>query len=286
MAIYLVSTEHLESSVWFRDKEDFIAAMNAIALLQFTHQIKILAFILMSNHVHFVLECSYADAEQFVNDYKRHYSRYLNKKYGIKELLRRNSLDIRLLNEYDESVERAIAYVHMNCVAANICFHPTLYPWCSGRCFFSEMPVKGVPASSIKKRKLSRIIHSKALLPESYIIGEDGYVLPESYISVKRVESLFRTPKRLSYFLNSSSKSKVKLEKESEVPAFRDQIVISGIEDMCGSLFRKQSIKDLNDTELAELLRQLRFRFAANIQQLARVTGLSYENVVKRLEDL
>lgn len=286
MAIYLVSTEHLENSVWFRDKEDFIAAMNAIALLQFTHNIKILAFILMSNHVHFVLECSWEEVERFVNDFKRHYSRYMNKKYGIKELLRRNSLDVRLLNENDESVERAIAYVHMNCVAANICLHPTLYPWCSGRCFFSEKPLKGIPASSVRKRKLYRILRSRVLLPNSYIIGDEGYVLPESYISVKRVESFFRTPKRMNYFLNSSSKSKVKLEKEPEVPAFRDQIVISGIEDMCGSLFRKHSIKDLNDTELAELLRQLRFRFAANIQQLARVTGLSYEDVVKKLDDM
>lgn len=62
----------------------------------------------MSNHVHFVLEGTEEDAR------------------CVREFLRGNGVDIRLLELEGESLERAIAYVQMNCVAANICMHPSL----------------------------------------------------------------------------------------------------------------------------------------------------------------
>ena len=280
---YLVSSNHLENTVWFRDEDDFKAGMNAVAVVHAGTKTDILAFILMSNHVHFVLKCRKDEAKCFIDKFKQHYSRYISIKYGIRELLRRNEVDIRILEE-EESVEKAIAYVLMNCVAANICLHPVNYPWGTGRCYFSEIPITGIPVSSLKKRAFHRLVHSKVLLPGSYIIGHEGYILPESYVEIKRVESLFRTPRRMNYFLNMSSKSKQKLEKETTFPAFRDQYIIAGMGDICKSLFRKDSMAELNRKEQIELLRQLRFRFSCNIHQLARVSGFSYEDVVIMLD--
>lgn len=284
MSTYLISTSHLEDDVWFRDEEDFRTGMNTVATVQFNMgTVAVLAFILMSNHVHFVLEGRKRDVTTFVNKFKGSYSRHMRYKYGIKELLRRNDVDIRLLDG-EESVERAIAYVLMNCVAANICLHPVQYPWGSGSCIFSENPARGIPATSLKKRELREMTHSKARFNNKYMVSNEGYILPESYVEVKKVESIFRTPKRMNYFLMSSSKSKQKMDEEPEVPAFRDQYVIAGIADICTSLFRKNGIRELNEGEMTELLRQLRYRFSCNIHQLARVAGLSYEEVVSRLD--
>ena len=54
--IYLLSTDHFEDSLWFRDEEDFKVAMNYVAIQAVcSPDVVVLAFILMSNHVHFVL---------------------------------------------------------------------------------------------------------------------------------------------------------------------------------------------------------------------------------------
>ena len=122
--IYLLSTEHLEDGLWFRDEEDFKVAMNYVAIEAARHpEVQVLAFILMSNHVHFVLKGTRKDVKDFVENFKRRYSIYYQKKYGIRKFLRHNGLDIKLIPYEDEAVEKAIAYVLMNCVGAGICVH-------------------------------------------------------------------------------------------------------------------------------------------------------------------
>ena len=125
MKFYLVTTDHLKSTIWFRDEEDFKAAMNIIPVLAALAGVNILSFILMSNHVQFVLEGSYEQVLRFIISFKRHFSYYLNNKYQIKEALRENRVDIRELKLESESLERAIAYVQMNSVAGACCLGRT-----------------------------------------------------------------------------------------------------------------------------------------------------------------
>ena len=73
MKIILISSEHLETALWFRDEEDFVVGMNYVAVLSVVTGINILAFILMSNHVHFVLECTLEEAKLFFDRLKRLY---------------------------------------------------------------------------------------------------------------------------------------------------------------------------------------------------------------------
>ena len=80
MDYYLVTTSHLESATLFRENADFIVGMNAVPLIAAYTGVVIVAFILMSNHVHFILYCTYSQALDFINGYKKHYSFYLAKK--------------------------------------------------------------------------------------------------------------------------------------------------------------------------------------------------------------
>ena len=283
--LYLVTTDQLESRIWFRDEEDFKAGMNAVAIISFKQDVNILSFALMSNHVHFVLESSYEQAFRFVNEFKRHHSRYLKCKYGNRETLRDNHVDIQRIDWTDESPERAIAYVQMNCVAANICLSPSDYPWGTGDSFFKYSPSKGVPIGTLSAREQRRLLHSKVELPGNYLVGNQGYILPESYVNVKFVESLYRNPKRMLFFLQNSSKAKKRLvSSDQDIPAFKDQTIIFAIPELLQSLFRKHKTSELSKEEMAELLKQLRFRFSANAHQIARVVGLSYEEAVQMLD--
>ncbi len=283
--IWLVTTAHLEDGLWFRDEEDFKVGMNYVAVQAALSKVTVLVFILMSNHVHFILIGTREDALAFANGYKMRYSKHLRNKYGLKEFLRKNGVDLREIPLEDEALERAVAYVQMNCVAANICSHPSQYPWGCGAVFFNPALPRGTRLGAVSARSIKRLIHCRAALPDNWEIGEKGFILPASYLNVKYVEELFRTPKRMNYFLQSSFKAKRRVESgEDELPSFRDQIVMSAVPDLCRTLFGKEKFGDLSQIEQAEMLRQLRFRFSCNANQLARVTGLTYEAACKLLD--
>ena len=287
MDYWFATTDHLTDRIWFRDDDDFKMGMNLVAILAVVLQVDVLSFILMSNHVHFVLCCPKEKAERFMKEFMRRYSQYMSKKYRTKELLRKVHVDIQPLSGNDESLEWAIAYAHMNSVAAGICLNASGYPWGTGDTFFKAKREKGRPLGSLSERARRRLLHSKEKLPPGLLVGEDGYILPESYVNRDFVESVFRTPARMNYFLSNSSKAKRRIESDEKgSPAFRDQIVLSAIPDLCTSLFRKSSVQELTEDEQAELLKQLRFRFSANVNQLCRVIGLSYETVTDLLNRL
>lgn len=300
MAYWLVTTEHLEDRLLFRDFQDFVVGMNYVAVQAFRSGVFVLAFVLMSNHLHFVLHCSREQAEAFVDGWKTAYSRYLWRKYGSKEHLRRLKVHYKPI-EGDEALEWAVAYVQMNPVAANICVNPFDYPWGTGNCFFraskeqadAEVDVacgnisrtQGTPLGALSARQRLKILHSRAELPGEWLVEPAGYVLPESYVRRDWVESAYRTPRRMQFFLQNSSKAKQRMDEEdAHLPAFRDQVILAAVPDLCQSLFRRRSVKELADEQLVELLRQLRFRFSAGANQLARVTGLSYEAAARYLD--
>ena len=285
LEFFLVTTDHLSEGIWFRDDQDFKVGMNYIAIIALETGIKVLAFILMSNHVHLVLQCTEEDAGWFINELKRRYSEYLNRRYGTDDFLRLNKIDIQRLSLEDESLERAIAYTLMNCVAANICLTASDYPWSSVKAYFQVTSPKGVRFGDMSKSSRRRILHSKSIIPEDTIVGEDGYILPGSFIPVKFVESIFRSPKRLSYFLLNSSKAKRRWDaSEGGQPTFKDQVILAAVPDMCMSIFRKKDAAELDSDELVELIKQVRRRFSADIPQIARVLEMPYSKVARMLE--
>lgn len=111
-------------------------------------------------------------------------------------------------------------------------------------------------------------------------------MLPTSYLNVRYVEQLYRTPNRMNYFLHTSSKARKRVASgETGLPSFRDQTILPTVPELCKTLFGKASFGELEREEQVELLRQLRFRFSCDVNQLARVTALTYAAAARLLED-
>lgn len=288
LTYFFITTEHLIDGLWFKDEEDFRTGMNYVAVLSYVFGIKVIAFILMSNHVHFLIVCrNRVEAEAFINEFKRRYSRYYRIKYGVKEFLRGNGVDIQEITAEDEAVERVIAYINVNSVSANICLSPSGYPWGTGDCFFNFNRAKEITLERLSGREMIRILHSGTKLPPEWTLRDGKYIDPASYVDCESVEKIFRTPKRMNYFLANSSKARKALaNNESITPKFRDQIIVAAIPDLCYSMFRKQSAAELDSRQLIMFLKQLRARFCADVNQVARVVGLPYEAVAKMLDDI
>ncbi|MBO4465957.1 MAG: transposase [Bacteroidales bacterium] len=284
---YLISTSHLEKRLWFLDDEDFIVAMNYVAIQAARHpEVVVLAFILMSNHVHFVLRGTRKDVIAFVNEFKRCYSIYYRKKYGTCEFLRGNSLDVREVENVAEALERALAYVIDNSVAANICSHPCQYRWGTGSLYFNPNVKSAGTVGNLSRRGCIKRFHSACSeIPKDWGIDDEGVILPSNYVDVKSVESIFRSPSRMNYFIRTSSKAKNKFESGNNIMSLKDQTVLSCIQDMCWSLFQKSSFDELNSKEKTEFAKQLRFRFNSDANQIARVCGLTYADAARLLDE-
>ena len=286
--VWLVTSEHLENRLWFREEQDFIAGMNYVAVMVSEMNIAVLAFILMSNHVHFLLVCTREEAEQFISEYKRRYSGYLNRKHGTVNVLRRNKVDIKEIPDDPDSIAWAAAYIINNSVAANICGHPSQYPWGSGDVYFNKTFLDGILVSSLSKRKLRSYLQTKVTVPGEWKINTCGYIHPRNYINTQYMEeTAFRSPNGMNYYISNSSKAKKRLESgEDKLPSFRDQSIIAVLPDLYRSLFGKRFFNDLNYSEKVELMRQIRFRFSSNVHQIARVTGLKYEEAAEMLDSI
>lgn len=305
-----MTTDHLENELWFRDDEDFKVGMNFVAVQAVcSPEVVILAFTLMSNHVHFVLKGIRKEVEEFICQFKKRYSIYYSSRWGVKKFLRHNGLDIKEITDDDEALERAIAYVQMNSVAANICAHPSQYLWGTGNAFFNPRQqvvdfqssphaagatsrhYSGTQRADIHLGNLSararmRLLHTNCeTLPEDWRMAPEGFILPQEYVDVQTVEAVFRSPRRMNYFLSTSSKARKRIEADEQLPAFRDQSILAALPDLSRSLFGKDTFEALTSGEQSEFLRQIRFRFSADIHQIARVCGLSYAEAARLIDN-
>jgi hypothetical protein len=176
----------------------------------------------------------------------------------------------------------------MNSVAANICSHPSQYPWGTGPLFFNASKRSGKPLGSLSKRARIRLLHCcKEGFPADWLVSGEGYILPESYVAVEFVERCYRRVSRMNYFLVNSSKAKRKIENaDDHHPAFRDQVILAALPDLYRSLFGKQSFEELTLEEKTESLRQVQRRFCSNVHQIARVTGLTYEAAARMMDSV
>ena len=90
----------------------------------------------------------------------------------------------------------------------------------------------------------------------------------------------------MNYFLDSSSKARKKFGAEDHLPSFRDQVILAALPDLYRSLFGKESFAELAPDEQTEFMRQVRFRFSADVNQIARVCGISYAEAARKIDGI
>ena len=84
----------------FQDDDDFIAGINRIGLCYLKTGVIIIAYVLMDNHVHFVLYGTMLQCKSFINTYKRLTGIWILNKQGIGDYLRLLPTEIiRIENE-------------------------------------------------------------------------------------------------------------------------------------------------------------------------------------------
>ena len=268
----------LENNIIFREREDFIAGMNYVAISTFSTCISMLAFTLMSNHFHFVVYGTAQEAKGFIDLYKNLIGRYVRNKYGTEQLLRRVSTGCKTIEQSNDALKSIIAYVLRNHIKAGINVSVQGYEWSSGHCYFAGRNLlEGTRSlSEIGAREYRQIMRSKVRLSAGYRLNSSGYIEPASYVCYEFVENCYGRTQNFDYFIYKAGSSR-----SSEGPVdFSDDLVLAGLREI---LFKKYEAKCLEDIEASchkDILLMLRRQFNCSPKQLARIMKMHLKEVL------
>lgn len=278
-----VYTKGLEDDIIFKERADFIAGMNYVPVAMAGLCIDLLAFVLMSNHFHFIIYADKHECERFIDNYKRLVSRYVRNKYGTSKILRAVKTSCCVIEQADEGLKRLIAYVLNNPVKAGINCMPQNYEWGSGRCYFTNYEDKSFlrRLSEFGVRQQIAILRSGVKLNQDYIITDSGYIDPQSYIDFKSVERIFVRARSMEYFLSVSNKTSG--DKDGPV-SFSDSLVLSGLGEILEKKYGVENVSDLSIEVRRKVVLEIRKQFNSTPKQLARVLKCSLNEIIATLE--
>lgn len=279
-AYYHVCTDGNALEWMFRDTADFIAGMNRIGICAAGTAVIVVAFILMDNHVHFVLYGTMPQCKKFITKYKMLTGKWIGCKYGVNHYLKHLPTTLIRIHDEEQLLE-TIAYVDRNSIIAGYHHLPGEYPWGSARYMFKE---KSIPESrtlsEINKKEIRRLLNTWADIPLDWCMDSDGMLLPECYFDVESAERLFKSPLKYLYFLSRKLEGKIEML-EGTKAFIPDRELRPLTESLAEQLFGNRDIRQLDFNSRILLARKLRYNYASTPKQISRMVYLDSEALIK-----
>ena len=275
-----ICTDGRKLSWMFQDDDDFIAGINRIGLCYLKTGVIIMAYVLMDNHVHFVLYGTMLQCKQFINTYKRLTGIWILNKYGIRDYLRLLPTEIIRI-ESEESLLNTIAYLDRNPLMAGYKYMHGEYPWGSSRYMFKDIfaltsskeAFKSI--STLTRRKQRELLNSKVLFPGEWLINDSGMIHPLSFLNISKLEACFKSPMRYSYFLAKKIEGIVEQELEHSQKLFiPDRELRPVVNEIVRSNFGNKNLQQLDVNERLVIAKKLRHDYASTIKQISRMIHL------------
>lgn len=261
-----ICTDGLEKNVIFKSDTDYIYGMNSIPVCAAGNQVTILAFCLMSNHVHFIVHGEEDNCRKFITQYKKRLTALTN--------LSSTNVCIKHIND-DDYLMKAIGYVLRNPVSAGIRLMPYHYDWSSASLYFKKPDSGrlGKKIGTLSYRSKRELLHSQTTLLDEYILTEKGLILPECYVDFEYVDNLFRSPARLMYAMSRNENMEMELSGDIlHKTKYSDEELSGTIKELCEETFQKSSADLLSIENRYRLAKILHKRYRLSRKQLARLT--------------
>ena len=280
LGYYHVCTDGNAIAWMFQDDEDFIAGVNRVGLCVLMTCVEVVAFILMDNHVHFVLYGTAVKCKAFINIYKRLTGRWISNKYGLSDYLRLLPAEmIRIADE--ESLMNTIAYIDRNSIVAGYKCMPCEYPWGTARYMFrdkSDAAVKDVVCARIGSMPIVQqraVLKTRISVPGDWLICQNGMILPSSFMDLGHVERIFKTSARYSYFIAKKLEGTVEMQmNESRRTFMTDKELREVTKQISCKLYGVDDVRSLDVKSRMAIARKLRYDYASTVKQISRMLYL------------
>lgn len=275
---YHVCTDGNAISWMFQDDEDFIAGINRIALCILKNYVEVIAFILMDNHVHFVLYGTALQCKKFINSYKMLTGKWIHNKYGLKDYLRLLPTEMISISD-EETLLNTLAYIDRNSIVAGYRYMPSQYPWGSARYMFRdkehEYQQEFKPLAQFLLSKQRSLLKTRAKVPGEWHVDSKGMISPHSFMDFSRIENIFRTSTRYSYFLAKKLEGHVEMQLAKSRKVFiPDKELRQIVRKIAHDTYRTEDVRTLDVKSRLAIAKRLRYDYASTLKQISRMVCL------------
>lgn len=277
-----VSSEGIDGIV-FRDDTDRYAAIVYMAAAANEARTSVLAYALMSNHVHFVLQGDNPDSfyERFIIRMNQYLSRH---GCGNTQIPSQPSITpIRDRNQFMD----AVAYVVRNQYVVDPTVTPYSVFWTSGYMYFNTvfhqisdlLPYES--AEDLSARNLRRLTFTKdPSIPLSGLKLLKGVPSPRSFVKYKLVEDLFDSARlyTIRVFKNVEAQMETAILL-GETPFLPDEELSRAIWKYCKERWGINSVLQLTREQKYELAKHMKYTYHASNGQIVRISSLPPKDV-------
>lgn len=273
---YHLCTKPIEIDLLFRTPEELDEALNLIAFAVFATNCRLLAFAVMSNHLHFVIEGSLSSCEAFFSHFHALLSKYLSRcgRFDLAQKCTPAYVPINNLKQLKDE----IAYVVRNPYVASSNVNMFSYRWCSGHLYFnglSELMEKGVNMSEQQLKNRRIFTHTRSGTVDSRLLAINGTALPACFVDYHRAENFFDNARDFQYCMMKNVESQVAIAKRIGDTLFLDDNEMWELSyKLCRETYKVKSPFILKGEERITLAKTLKFEYGASNKQIARCTGM------------
>lgn len=279
--IHHLYTKGLECEALFHSDEDRIVAVNYVAIAIKVSGCKLLAYAVMDNHFHFIVEGMAAQALAFYDIFRGMFGKYLSRhgrSGAIMDLAEPGLKTITSLRQ----LRNEIAYVLRNPFVVNPDVNVFAYPWTSGNLYFNSfLECEGVPANTLSVRELRRITIMRNL-PEidSSIYFKNGVAQSWSFVDYKFAESFFDNARQFIFCVLRNVEGQIEAALNcGEIPVLCDDELIPHVYKLCSEKFMADSPSALDTSAKKQLALMLKKTFYSSNKQIARLAKLPLADV-------
>jgi REP element-mobilizing transposase RayT len=263
--------------VIFKDRDDYVFGMNLVALCaaNFSTQLKILTFQIMSNHLHFVIECEEPVIGEFFAFLKKRLQRYLANSGHLGSLSGFIPNYFRI-NEL-RYLQNVIVYVNRNGYVARHDCTPYTYPWGAGIAIFNST-TRLLPSTRYSKltvRQKRDICKSKDIDLPGDLLVYGSVILPSSYCALQKTEQFFRSPHHYFSLLSKNWEAYSEIAKRlGETMIITDEEMYGAVSALSAKEFGIKNPRLLAANSKIELARRMKTEFYASPKQIRNILKL------------
>lgn len=266
----------LQEALLYENEKDLGNILNFIALaLMFAPNCRLLAFAIMSNHLHFILEGEPEYSDMFIGKLIELFDNYFryNGKPDLCGKIKLTRTVISSLKQLKDEIACVIRnpFVVRNDVNLFAC------PSTSGYLYFNPMLKKeGVYASDLKGRALREFLHTRkvfALTDRFRVL--DGVAQPWSFVDYERAMSFFSSAREFVTWTLKNIEGQVEIAlRLGETPSLSDQELLSVTFKLCKQRFGNTPPSKLEEKDKMKLALALKNEYYASNGQISRTVGL------------
>ena len=263
-----ISYEGLEKAIICKDDEDCDTLVKCMVICARRKNVIIIIYAVVSNHAHLaVLARNIYEAKAYAREVKRMYSQLFSRKYGSSKVLHHTDVDVQLLDN-DWYLRNALAYIPRNAY------------------FRSESSVgKGREVSDMTRRECREVLHTGDNLGDvPWKVNSEGELEPDSFCDIAYLERAFNNDE--TFFHKSVG--------GVNMAEMTQKLVVSPRQMKTDAEFLKEveaislrwfmtGVRDLPSSRKARLIPYVYHTMKTTVPQLARIFGLSRNDITRLL---